>query len=103
MTFFGLLMLAQKSSSQYGDGESAVAMWKNSMADYDAEHKVTKILSMSPPVKYFFSRNTGYAATEKWQLVLEFLGLKFRQMPSIIATLMTKVCFFLPFFELIYS
>ena len=33
-------MLAQKSVSQYGDGEGALACWKNSMADYHDEKKV---------------------------------------------------------------
>ena len=45
LTFYGVLMLAQKSASQFGDGEGALAMWKNSMADYHDEHKVDKILS----------------------------------------------------------
>ena len=39
LTFYGLLLLSQKSSSQFGDGEGAVAFWKNSMADYHDESK----------------------------------------------------------------
>ena len=38
---YGILMLAQKSVSQYGDGEGALACWKNSMADYHDEKKVS--------------------------------------------------------------
>ena len=33
-------MLAQKSASQFGDGEGALAMWKNSLTDYNDELKV---------------------------------------------------------------
>lgn len=40
---YGLLMLAQKSASQYGDGEGALAFWKNSIADYHDEKKVLKL------------------------------------------------------------
>jgi hypothetical protein len=36
-------MLAQKSASQYGDGEGALAFWKNSIADYHDEKKVLKL------------------------------------------------------------
>ena len=39
LTFYGLLLLSQKASSQFGDGEGAVAFWKNSMADYHDESK----------------------------------------------------------------
>ena len=35
-------MLAQKSSTQFGDGEGALAFWKNSCADYHDEKKVLK-------------------------------------------------------------
>ena len=41
LTFYGVLMLAQKSASQFGDGEGALAMWKNSIADYNDENKVS--------------------------------------------------------------
>ena len=40
MLFYGVLMLAQKTASQFGDGEGALAMWKNSLSDYHDEHKV---------------------------------------------------------------
>ena len=40
LLYYGILMLAQKSASQYGDGEGALAFWKNSMADYNDEKKV---------------------------------------------------------------
>jgi len=39
MTFYGILMLAQKSASQFGDGEAALAMWKNSITDYNDTNK----------------------------------------------------------------
>ena len=40
LLYNGILMLAQKSSSQYGDGEGSLAFWKNSLADYQDEKKV---------------------------------------------------------------
>ena len=40
LLYSGILMLAQKSASQYGDGEGALAFWKNSIADYNDEKKV---------------------------------------------------------------
>jgi hypothetical protein len=40
LLYYGVLMMAQKSCSQYGDGEGALAMWKNSMSDYNDEKKV---------------------------------------------------------------
>ena len=40
LLYHGVLMMAQKSCSQYGDGEGALAMWKNSMSDYNQEKKV---------------------------------------------------------------
>ena len=42
LTYFGLLLLAQKSAGQFGDGEGSLAFWKNSMADYHDEKKVFK-------------------------------------------------------------
>ena len=39
LTYYGLLMLAQKAASQHGDGEGSVAFWKNSIADYHDEGK----------------------------------------------------------------
>ena len=40
MLHYGVLNLAQKASSQYGDGEGALAFWKNSAADYQDANKV---------------------------------------------------------------
>ena len=40
MLHYGVLNLAQKASSQYGDGEGALAFWKNSAADYQEANKV---------------------------------------------------------------
>ena len=45
MTFYGTLMLSQKSASQFGDGEGALAMWKNSLTDYNEESKVLNLLA----------------------------------------------------------
>ena len=45
MTFYGILMLSQKSASQFGDGEGALAMWKNSLTDYNDESKVLNLLA----------------------------------------------------------
>ena len=47
-------MLAQKSASQFGDGEGALAMWKNSIADYHDEHKVADIFSHNYNLIYLF-------------------------------------------------
>ena len=35
-------MLSQKAATQHGDGEGALAFWKNSIADYHDEKKVGK-------------------------------------------------------------
>ena len=43
LKYYGVLMLAQKAASQFGDGEGAVAFWKNSMSDYHDESKVKNI------------------------------------------------------------
>ena len=40
LLFYGILNLAQKAVSQYADGEAALAMWKNSLADYHDAKKV---------------------------------------------------------------
>ena len=36
-------MLAQKSATQFADGEGALAMWKNSITEYNDDHKVALI------------------------------------------------------------
>ena len=40
MLFYGILNLAQKSISQYADGDGALACWKNSISDYHDAKKV---------------------------------------------------------------
>ena len=79
MTFYGLLMLGQKGCSQFGDGEGALAMWKNSMADYHDTNKVLigVIISLFYNL-YYFSLSTEYCVTVKLLPVLEFLVLKSR-------------------------
>ena len=86
-------MLAQKSSTQFGDGEGALAFWKNSCADYHDEKKVLKC-----PLKFqvnlsciFFSPNTGFWPTEKLQHVLGVLAPRCRQTCCTIVSLMIKV------------
>lgn len=41
LLYYGLLLHAQKSASQFGDGEGMLAYWKNSMSDYHDEKKVS--------------------------------------------------------------
>ena len=62
MTFYGILMLAQKSASQFGDGEGALAMWKNSITDYNDTNKVCLAYHFKIVTTYFVSRNTAFVA-----------------------------------------
>ena len=39
LLFYGLMNLAQKFASQHGDGEAILAMWKNSLSDYQDAQK----------------------------------------------------------------
>ena len=39
-----MTLLAQKSATQYGDGEGSLAFWKNSISDYHDDKKVIIIL-----------------------------------------------------------
>jgi hypothetical protein len=80
MTFYGLLMLGQKGCSQFGDGQGALAMWKNSMADYHDTNKVLIGVIICVFFKlYYSSLSTEYCVTVKLLLVLEFLVQKSRQ------------------------
>ena len=46
MLFYGILNLAQKSISQYADGDGALACWKNSISDYHDAKKVRLVSNL---------------------------------------------------------
>ena len=60
MTVYGILMLAQKSASQFGDG--VLAMWKKSITDYNDTNKVCLSYHFKIVTTYVVSRNTAFVA-----------------------------------------
>ena len=90
LIYNGILMLAQKSSSQYGDGEGSLAFWKNSIADYHDEKKVFYLILIAFCTDHIFSPSIVFAHTARLQLALAVLGPKYRLMCFTIASLMTK-------------
>ena len=74
-------MLAQKSATQFADGEGALAMWKNSITEYHDDHKVTPLIFIN---EYQFliscSPSTESAVIGRLQHALGCLGPRFRQM-----------------------
>ena len=90
LLYHGILLMSQKYSTRFGDGEGALAFWKNSIGDYHQEKKVHIQLLSNFFIPTYFSQNIESVHIARWQHVLGAWDLKFSVMSCITALLMTK-------------